>query len=1124
MRGRGSSSIVALLLLSGVLIPILQNTNIPSAEAHNASVATISAYGTPNINGVMSSGEWASCYGPNTYNGNGPRQEGTTTYTVTNEPVVTLTFCEQNDQTNDYYAFQIGGIPSDPADTMYLLFDNLHTGTVPSTCGPNISDDALGFAPVGGGFVDLSYCGLPSPSNYSPPPVTVDTLQDGTGIMSYSTANGYVFEMSHPMNSGDLYDYHLSPGSTFGWCAYFWDANSHHVWDYPVDCYGVYGGTGSASRYGDIKKLPNPNPETLTCDLAINKTMSPNPLVSGQPATITLTVWNNGTLTCGAGAVVLTTVTENIPLGLTATGSPPPGWTATPTDGWGCTFSSGPPLVGPGTVTCTTTTPIPPTTQYSPFATITIPVTVTAPAGSIIHNCAHVDNPLDQNSSNNNSCVDVPVIAGGELVATICVTKFNDLNGNGVQDPGEPGLSGWTINIGNQLFGTTNSTGQVCATVAAPGTYTISEMLQPGWTQTSPPPPGTYTVTVSPGQLVNLSFGNTRGGAAGCDLAINKTVSPNPLQAGQPATFTITFENDGNGTCFPGSPGTTTVLDPIPNSWNPTVVSPIPAGWACAILTSPQNGLSCTSTNAFPPGYVATFTVTATVPNTFPNGGSLTNCASVSNNLNNDANPSNNQFCVTVPILSTPPSGCDLAITKTMTPTSLQQNQQVTITLTVTNVGSAPCAPLNHVQDNLPASLALISPPASPTGWLCGGQSSPPAVFCNSGSPFTSAGPLPPSYTVTFTFSVKATGQPGSYTNCAAVDSHDYLQGGGQGNNHDINPSNDNSCVPFTITSPSPCDRLLNKTITPTSGPSGQTVTIAITVTDVSGACPALSGQGILIADNLPSGMTAVAGSVSTPAGWTCQLGGVPSFYCTAIPAMTYLQTATVSFQATVSGSAGSTITNCAQITNLGDSNSNNNNACATFTITSKCIIATAAYGSELAAPVQFLRNFRDNEVQKTTLGAYFMAAFNHWYYSWAPTIAQQIAPSENYKAAIRVLITPLIGSLYASHIVFAALAAASPELAILSAGLLTSAILGLIYVGPLYALVWKLSKRRITRRTIYNLAIAAAILTFIATLTTGTFNLAANLTALAVVETMLLTPALILRKMTSPTKNSTAA
>jgi phosphoglycerol transferase MdoB-like AlkP superfamily enzyme len=177
-------------------------------------------------------------------------------------------------------------------------------------------------------------------------------------------------------------------------------------------------------------------------------------------------------------------------------------------------------------------------------------------------------------------------------------------------------------------------------------------------------------------------------------------------------------------------------------------------------------------------------------------------------------------------------------------------------------------------------------------------------------------------------------------------------------------------------------------------------------------------------------------------------------------------------------------------------------------------VIATAAYGSELAAPVQFLRDFRDNQVQKTALGSTFLTAFNGWYYSWAPGIAQRIAPNENYKAVTRAIIAPLIGSLFVGNTVFSALALLNPELAIISAGLMSSALIGLAYLTPAYAIAWKLSKRRMTKRTIYGLAIVAAALTFMATLTTGTFSLASNLTALAVVETLLLTPAFILRKM----------
>jgi hypothetical protein len=183
------------------------------------------------------------------------------------------------------------------------------------------------------------------------------------------------------------------------------------------------------------------------------------------------------------------------------------------------------------------------------------------------------------------------------------------------------------------------------------------------------------------------------------------------------------------------------------------------------------------------------------------------------------------------------------------------------------------------------------------------------------------------------------------------------------------------------------------------------------------------------------------------------------------------------------------------------------------------CIIATAAYGSELAAPVQFLRNFRDQQVQHTYLGSQYLIAFNNWYYSWAPAIAQRIAPNENYKATTRAIIGPLIGSLFVSNAFFSVLAPLNPELAVVATGLIASSLIGLVYLTPVYAVAWKLSKRRITKRTIYGLAIAAAAGTFIATTTTGTFNIVSDLTALTFAETLLLVPALVLQKITGRQK-----
>ena len=52
------------------------------------------------------------------------------------------------------------------------------------------------------------------------------------------------------------------------------------------------------------------------------------------------------------------------------------------------------------------------------------------------------------------------------------------------------------------------------------------------------------------------------------------------------------------------------------------------------------------------------------------------------------------------------------------------------------------------------------------------------------------------------------------------------------------------------------------------------------------------------------------------------------------------------------------------------------------------CLIATAAFGSEIAPQVQFLRELRDNTVLQTESGTSFMTGFNQFYYSFSPAVA----------------------------------------------------------------------------------------------------------------------------------------
>jgi peptidyl-prolyl cis-trans isomerase B (cyclophilin B) len=76
------------------------------------------------------------------------------------------------------------------------------------------------------------------------------------------------------------------------------------------------------------------------------------------------------------------------------------------------------------------------------------------------------------------------------------------------------------------------------------------------------------------------------------------------------------------------------------------------------------------------------------------------------------------------------------------------------------------------------------------------------------------------------------------------------------------------------------------------------------------------------------------------------------------------------------------------------------------------CLIATAAFGSELAPQVQFLREIRDNTVLQTESGTSFMAGFNQFYYSFSPAIADYERENPAFKEAVKIALTPLLTSL----------------------------------------------------------------------------------------------------------------
>ena len=76
------------------------------------------------------------------------------------------------------------------------------------------------------------------------------------------------------------------------------------------------------------------------------------------------------------------------------------------------------------------------------------------------------------------------------------------------------------------------------------------------------------------------------------------------------------------------------------------------------------------------------------------------------------------------------------------------------------------------------------------------------------------------------------------------------------------------------------------------------------------------------------------------------------------------------------------------------------------------CLIATAAYGSELAPQVQMLREIRDNQLMNTESGSAFMTTFNEAYYSFSPIIADMERESPVFKEIVKAGLTPMLSTL----------------------------------------------------------------------------------------------------------------
>jgi uncharacterized repeat protein (TIGR01451 family) len=363
-------------------------------------------------------------------------------------------------------------------------------------------------------------------------------------------------------------------------------------------------------------------------------------------------------------------------------------------------------------------------------------------------------------------------IPGETVTYTVTVTNVGDLASSGTVTVTETPPPGLTV--------TTLSGGGWTCTVAT-RTCTRSDPLAPGVSYSS------ITVTVSvdpgvaPGTVANVAgvsstfdpntTNNTAtdptiiaAPAAGMDLTITKTHSPNTVVPGQTFTYFVTVLNVGSSP----SSGPVTVTETPPAGLTVTALSG--AGWTCTVATR-----TCTRSEPLPPAssYPEISVTTSVGAGVSP--GTVTNTAVVSGG--GDPNNANNTATDPTTITS-PVSGGDLTLTKTNTGDVAMVGQLITFTLRVTNVGSSPTSGTVSVTEVPPPGLTITA--LSGTGWTCI-VATATCLRADALAPATSY----PNITVTARVEPGATG---TLANRAVV------TGGG-----DANPGNSTGSVPITV-------------------------------------------------------------------------------------------------------------------------------------------------------------------------------------------------------------------------------------------------------------------------------------------------------------------------------------
>jgi hypothetical protein len=141
-----------------------------------------------------------------------------------------------------------------------------------------------------------------------------------------------------------------------------------------------------------------------------------------------------------------------------------------------------------------------------PAPDITVIVTAPGNSGTVVSTASVSTTTTDFNSANNTATTRTAVIGTGDIAGTV----FNDLDGDGIRNAGEPGLAGVTITLRNDANAViavtvTAADGSFAFLNLQPGTYTVTETDPPGLVSTTP---NSVPVVATAGGTAAVNFGD----------------------------------------------------------------------------------------------------------------------------------------------------------------------------------------------------------------------------------------------------------------------------------------------------------------------------------------------------------------------------------------------------------------------------------------------------------------------------------------------------------------------------------------------------------------------------------------------------------------------------------------